>query len=228
MSGYNSTVTYELQNEPTWLSQNTSDGLVTGTPNEAGTYTFDVKASNTLGTATQTVTLTVTDYSSWNYALSFTTDCPSGTTVDDWNMLVRLSEDSANGAGNAGFRYSQANANGGDLRFIDQAGQELKYEIANWNTSGESHVWVRVPSLTNDSNFTMLWGNSAATLPAYANDGSPWSDYFGVYHLEGGSGNAVDSSPLNNDLPGVNSPTLVASGMAGASYSTLDLSLIHI
>ena len=23
----------------------------------------------------------------------------------------------------------------GDLRFIDQHGQELKYEIANWNTS---------------------------------------------------------------------------------------------
>ena len=87
-------------------------------------------------------------------------------------------------------------------------GQELKYEIANWNTSGESQVWVRVPSLTNDSNFTMLWGNSAATLPAYANDGSAWSDYFGVYHLEGGSGNAVDSSPLNNDLPGVTPPPL--------------------
>ena len=219
LSGYDSTVTYELQNKPTWLSVNSSDGLVSGTPTEAGTYTFDVKASNTLGTATQTVTLTVTDYSSWNYALSFTTDCPSGTTVDNWNMLVRLSENPSNGAGNAGFRYAQANSNGGDLRFIDQAGQELKYEIASWNTFGESQVWVRVPSLTNDSNFTMLWGNSAATLPAYANDGSAWSDYFGVYHLEGGSGNAVDSSPANNVLTALNSPTLLSDGFSGKSYT---------
>ena len=27
--------------------------------------------------------------------------------------------------------------------------------------------------------------------------------------------------PLNNDLPGVNSPTLVPTGLAGASYSTV-------
>ncbi|NDH00332.1 MAG: DUF2341 domain-containing protein, partial [Opitutae bacterium] len=171
------------------------------------------------GTATQTVTLTVSDYLSWNYALSFTTDCPSGTTVDHWNMLVRLSENPSNGAGNAGFRYAQANSNGGDLRFIDQHGQELKYEIANWNTSGESQVWVRVPSLTSDSNFTMLWGNTAAPLPAYTNDGSVWSDYFGVYHLEGASGSAVDSSPANNVLTALNSPTLLSDGFSGKSYT---------
>ena len=219
LSGYNSTITFEIQNKPSWLSVGSSSGLVTGTPPSAGTYTFVVKASNTLGTATQTVTLAVSDYSAWNYALSFTTDCPSGTTVNDWNMLVRLSEDSSNGAGNAGFRYSQANSNGGDLRFVSKAGEELKYEIANWNTAGESQIWVRVPSLTNDSNFTMLWGNTAATLPAYANDGSVWDGYFGVYHLEGTASSAEDSSPLGNDLPGVNGPVLLANGMSGAAFS---------
>jgi len=65
----------------------------------------------------------------------------------------------------------------------------------------------------------MLWGNSAATLPAYANDGSAWSDYFGVYHLEGGSGNAVDSSPANNVLTALNSPTLLSDGFSGKSYT---------
>ena len=136
-------------------------------------------------------------------------------------MLVRFSEDSSTGMGNAGFRYSQANSNGGDLRFINEDGAELKYEIANWNTTGESQVWVRVPSLASDANITALWGNANAGLPAYANNGSVWDGYFGVYHLEGGSGNAVDSSPLGNDLPGVNSPTLVPTGLAGASYSTV-------
>ena len=34
-------------------------------------------------------------------------------------------------SGNAA-RYSQAKSNGADLRFVDQHGVELKYEIANW------------------------------------------------------------------------------------------------
>jgi hypothetical protein len=126
--------------------------------------------------------------------------------LKDWNMLVRLSEDSSNGAGNAGFRYSQLSPNGGDLRFVSKAGEELKYEIANWNTAGESQVWVRVPSLASDENVTMYWGNANAGLPAYANNGSVWDGYFGVYHLEGTTGSAVDSSPLGNNLPGVQRP----------------------
>ncbi|MDA9110479.1 DUF2341 domain-containing protein, partial [bacterium] len=220
MTGYNSSITYTLLNEPDWLSANSSTGKVSGTPPLAGTYSFQAKASNSLGTAIKDVTITATDYSNWNYALSFTTDYNSNDPLQDWNMLVRLSEDSSNGAGNAGFRYSQASPNGGDLRFITKAGEELKYEIANWNTSGESQVWVRAPSLASDANITMYWGNTNAGLPAYANNGSTWDDYFGVYHLEGTAGTASDSSPLSNDLPGVNAPVLVSSGLSGASYSS--------
>ena len=77
-------------------------------------------------------------------------------------MLVRFSEDSSTGMGASGFRYSQAKSNGADLRFVDQHGAELKYEIANWNPAGESQVWVRVPSLKSDANITAYWGNSNA------------------------------------------------------------------
>ena len=56
----------------------------------------------------------------------------------------------------------------------------------------------------------------------YANDGSVWDGYFGVYHLEGSYGNAIDSSPLRNNLPGINTPTLVQSGVAGVAYKTND------
>ncbi|MDA7823847.1 DUF2341 domain-containing protein, partial [Opitutales bacterium] len=215
MTGYNSTITYELLNAPSWLSVGSSSGTVTGTPPSSGTYTFEVKGSNTLGSAVKEVTLNVYSYGDWNYALSFTTDYSGGTPLTDWNMLFRLSEDSSTGAGTAGFRYSQANANGGDLRFVSKAGEELKYEIANWNTSGESQVWVRVPSLASDENVTMYWGNTNAGLPAYANNGSTWDGYFGVYHLEGTTGSAVDSSPMSNNLPGVNAPVLEASGLSG-------------
>ena len=115
-----------------------SSGIVAGIPPSAGSYTFEVKAQNSLGSNVQIVTLTVSDYSDWQYALSITTDLGNGTTLKDWNMLVRLSEADANATGNRGFRYSQARSNGGDLRFLDNSGSELKYEIANWNPSGES------------------------------------------------------------------------------------------
>ena len=184
LTGYNSSITYSLLNAPSWLSVGSSLGSVTGTPPSAGTYSFDVKAVNTLGSNVQTVTLTVYDYSDWQYALPITSDLSNGTTLTDWNMLVRLSETDTNGTGNRGFRYAQARANGGDLRFIDQSGSELKYEIAKWNPTGESHVWVNIPTLKSDANITMYWGNPNAGLPTYANDGSVWQDYFGVYHLE--------------------------------------------
>ena len=220
MTGYNSAITYTLLNKPSWLSVNGSTGAVSGTPPSAGTYSFQAKATNTLGTGIKDVTITVSDYANWNYALPFTTDYAGGSALQDWNMLVRLSEDSSNGAGNAGFRYSQLSPNGGDLRFVSKAGEELKYEIANWNTAGESQVWVRVPSLASDENVTMYWGNTNAGLPAYANNGSVWDGYFGVYHLEGTTGSAVDSSPMSNNLPGVNAPVLEASGLSGTAYSS--------
>ena len=220
MTGYNSSITYTLLNNPSWLTVNGSTGAVSGTPTAAGTYSFQAKATNSLGTGLKDVTITVSDYANWNYALPFTTDYTGGSPIQDWNMLVRLSEDSSNAAGNAGFRYSQLNPNGGDLRFVSKAGEELKYEIANWNSAGESQVWVRVPSLADDENVTMYWGNANAGLPAYANNGSTWDGYFGVYHLEGTAGSATDSSPLGNDLPGVNAPVLQTSGLSGTAYSS--------
>ena len=220
LSGYNSTVTYSLLNSPSWLSIGSSSGLVEGSPPAAGSYSFDVKAVNTLGSNVKTVSLSVSDYSQWQYSLSFTNDFSGNTPLSDWNMLVRLSENDSNGTGNRGFRYSQARSNGGDLRFVDKYGAELKYEIAKWNPSGESHIWVNLPKLINDENVTMYWGNPSAGLPTYANNGSVWQDYFGVYHLDDTSLSGKDSSPSTNNLTATNSPIPVSNGMAGTAYMT--------
>ena len=139
--------------------------------------------------------------------LSFTTDYSGGSPIQDWNMLVYYPRIP---------RTVQATPDSvtpsliptGRPAPVSKAGEELKYEIANWNSAGESQVWVRVPSLADDENVTMYWGNANAGLPAYANNGSTWDGYFGVYHLEGTAGSATDSSPLGNDLPGVNAPVL--------------------
>ena len=220
LTGYNSSISYSLLNAPSWLSVGSTSGLVTGTPPTSGTYNFQVRAVNTLGSNVQDVSLTVADFTNWDYSLSFTTDFNGGTPLKDWNMLVRLSEDNSTGPGSKGFRYSQCSANGGDLRFIDKDGQELFFEIANWNTAGESQVWVRTPTLKSDANVTMFWGNPSAGLPSYANNGSAWNDYFGVYHLEQSTGPATDSSPSGNDLSAINAPVLNSSGLTGTAYST--------
>ena len=36
--------------------------------------------------------------------------------------------------------------NAQDLRFQSSSGAELKYEIASWNQSGKSIVWLNVPT----------------------------------------------------------------------------------
>ena len=45
-----------------------------------------------------------------------------------------------------GFTYSDAAAAGADLCVTDAGGTQLPIEIENWNPSGKSVVWVKVPS----------------------------------------------------------------------------------
>ena len=75
-------------------------------------------------------------------------------------VLIRLRDELG------GFTYNQVKSlKGGDLRFLDTAGNELPYSIDVWNTDGESDIWVSVPelSLNGGTKFTMYWGNPDAT-----------------------------------------------------------------
>jgi len=86
------------------------------------------------------------------------------------------------------FDYSQFKSGvGNDLRFANSNLTALLYhEIEQWNTNGDSLVWVRVPELTGtNTSIWAYWGNEAATnVPAYATNGAAWSEgYAGVWHL---------------------------------------------
>jgi hypothetical protein len=50
--------------------------------------------------------------------------------LTNFPALVVLSE------GTNGFRYNQLRSTGTDLRFVDEATNELNYEIESWNTNG--------------------------------------------------------------------------------------------
>ena len=120
------------------------------------------------------------------------------TPVQDFNMAVILDENDATFKA-AGFRHSLCQGNAQDLRFQSSSGAELKYEIASWNQSGKSIVWLNVPTLIRNDKIIMRWGNPNSSSPSYVTDGSAWSNYLAVYHLDQDEGVAApDSGPHDN------------------------------
>src|SRR5438874_11528863 len=52
-------ISYNATGLPAGLSVNTSTGLISGTPTTAGTYTVTISATNSIGTGSATLTLTI-------------------------------------------------------------------------------------------------------------------------------------------------------------------------
>ena len=66
------------------------------------------------------------------------------TTLANFPVLVRLAANSPSG-------FDYADVANGDIRFADANGNSLPFEIEKWDSSGESHVWVSVPSLSGQA-----------------------------------------------------------------------------
>ena len=130
---------------------------------------------------------------------------PEGVTLTDFPLLVRLSTEID------GFSYADfQSADGTDLRFEDANGNGLAYDVDTWDTSGESLVWVKVPSLEKGGTITVRFGSAApdANTPA-----DVWSNYVVVYH-----GNDLTNSVAPGSYNAVPLPTTggfdVSSGQA--------------
>lgn len=77
------------------------------------------------------------------------------------NYQVRIVLNSSN------FDYSKSFSNGSDIRFIASATdspstQHLPHWIESWNASGNSIIWVKVPTSGTET-FYMVYNNSSAT-----------------------------------------------------------------
>ena len=140
--------------------------------------------------------------SAFSKSVTFTCSGYAGSsTLADFPVAVRLAAGSPQG-----FAYSDmANSSkGNELRFADSTGRSFPYEIESWNPNGTSLIWVKVPSLTKTTSFTMYYGGT----PKESVD-SLWTwaaDYVGVWHMveEGGtvadsSGNGLNAVPKGND-----------------------------
>ena len=104
---------------------------------------------------------------------------PAGAAIDDFPLLIRLQRD--------WFDFSQAKANGDDIRFISSTGASLAYQVEEWSPSeGEASIWVRIPHIDGNARQTiqMQWGNPAAISQS---DGkavfNASNGYLGVWHM---------------------------------------------
>ena len=82
-----------------------------------------------------------------------------------------------------------------------------------------NHTFGLIFPLKSDANITMYWGNPSAGLPTYAMTEASGKTTL-VFITSNRTSVPQDSSPLNNHLTSLNSPTLVSSGMAGNAYSS--------
>ena len=82
---------------------------------------------------------------------------PATAAEEGFPLLVRLNTD--------GFDFSQAKANGEDIRFADASGKPLAYQIEDWDAAaGSASIWVRMPTITGNAHqaIKLFWGKTDA------------------------------------------------------------------
>ena len=146
------------------------------------------------------------------------------TTLANFPVLVRLEANSPDG-----FDYADCAADGSDLRFADENGDLIPHEIDTWNTSGESLVWVSVPSISGTATtFTMYYGvEDVSELPAVT-ESDVWTgaNFNAVWHFSGSSkesanGLTPSSSDSSSTAPSYTATTFGVGTCFNASNSTL-------
>jgi hypothetical protein len=135
----------------------------------------------------------ISPYVSWSKSSSFfiiTTpegaDLPASATELNFPLLLRL-----NGSN---FNFSQAQADGRDIRFTSMADAPLTYQIEQWDALNQTAaVWIKIPTVIGNARqeVKMFWGKTDAisesngTNVFNANNG-----YVSVFHMD----NAIDTT----------------------------------
>ncbi|MDA3925354.1 MAG: hypothetical protein PF904_11720 [Kiritimatiellae bacterium] len=131
------------------------------------------------------------DSDDWGRSMRISFKGYQGTsTLTNFPALIKVWD----GCGNNRFHYTDCEEEGVDLLFKDATGMLLSHEIETWNTNGESHIWVRIPELTRETEITAYWKNSA-----WAADANPFvpTDLLDCdLWLHAGAGLATNSAGL--------------------------------
>ena len=132
---------------------------------------------------------------------------PATATEEGFPLLVRLNTD--------GFDFSQAKANGEDIRFADASGKPLAYQIEDWDAAaGSASIWVRMPTITGNAHqaIKMFWGKTdAASESSGAAVFNESNGYLCTFHM---------ADPLKDEvgaLTAKDTGTTASAGMIGKS-----------
>jgi hypothetical protein len=148
--------------------------------------------------------------SSWLYRKNLTIDASQvNGTHTDFPLLVRIANDSQ--------LASNAQTSGNDLLFTTSGSSKIEHEIELYNsTTGQLVAWVRLPSLSNASNTTIMlyYGNSGTSNQQ--NRTGVWdTNYKGVWHLAEAPDATASTLEINDSTSNANQGN--ASGSMGSS-----------
>ena len=148
----------------------------------------------------------------------------SSTELEHFPVLVRISP-----AALDGFSYAEC-PTASCLWFTDRNDETLPFDVDTWDTTGESLVWVSVPSLSTTATITMHCSANSVEAPVSPDSTNVWSraGYYAVWHmnviLEDGEGKHYtpdasgkgwhaykqDEDDANYPVPTNNAPTVTA------------------
>ncbi len=104
---------------------------------------------------------------------------------------------------------------------LRRGGNLLDSEVDTWNPSGESLVWVKVPSLNAT---TKIIAHYSCASPAVVTPANVWSaDYVGVWHLNESGVPMAESSGVSTPFSTAGGSGLVY-GATGAIGGAVDFS----
>jgi len=110
--------------------------------------------------------------------------------LTDVPVLIRLRH------GVGGFRYADLQGSDGrDLVFTTADGQTLlPYDIERWDRTGESLIWVCVPSIrSSDDTILAHWGNPESPKQNYNAGARAWPGYAHVWYFNDKGSSLTDS-----------------------------------
>ncbi|MFC1586601.1 DUF2341 domain-containing protein, partial [Fibrobacterota bacterium] len=142
-------------------------------------------------------------------------------TVSNFPLLIRLT------SGN--FDFSQAQANGEDIRFTTSGGNILSHEIERWDQSGQvAEVWVRMNQITgnNDAQSIIMYydnpsANSASNSAAVFSGGNGFA---GVWHMDATLADATSNGRNGTNSGSTNITGQVADGRDFTSGTSISVS----
>jgi hypothetical protein len=95
--------------------------------------------------------------------------------------------------------YIDFKADGTDIRFtLDDHTTTLKYDIEEWNSSGTSVIWVKVPSVAASSQVSIFMYYNYNSATDSQDKASVWSYYSGVWNMDKTGVKYIDGTLTGN------------------------------